>query len=147
VSSDDVTMDEPMDGDDPMVAGIGMEISALASDQVVHASAMTSVREAAAIMDSEGIGLLILVDEGGGIEGVLSERDILKAVAAGNDLDAAAATVSHGHEIQRATPTSTVGEVAKEMMENYVRHVVITGPKGELTGIVSVRDLLSVIVN
>ncbi|MGI9598563.1 MAG: CBS domain-containing protein [Acidimicrobiales bacterium] len=126
--------------------GTDLEISALSNDRIVDAPADISLRGAAAIMDEQGIGLLVLKD-GAKVAGVVSERDIVKAVGAGLDANGPAAEVGNGQAIHRATATSTVAEVAREMMENYVRHVLITGPDGELTGVVSVRDLLAVLVD
>lgn len=141
-----MTSDEqPMpENSDPFDVGVELEISALANDQIIHASPTISIREAAAMMDAEGIGLLVLKDDGK-MTGVVSERDVLKAVGAGTDLDATAASVGNGRFIQRATSTSTVGDVSREMMENYIRHVLIVDDGGEPTGIVSIRDLLAVL--
>ncbi len=142
-----MTVDEPSaDEDFGVDIATDLEISALANDQLVKAPSTVSVREAAALMDAEGIGLLILEDDDGNIAGVVSERDILKAVGSGTDLDGSATSVGKGQTIKRAAPTSTVGEVAEEMMENYIRHILITDPDGDVTGIVSIRDLLAVIV-
>lgn len=119
-----------------------LPISALASDQVIDAPATTSLQESAAVMDREGIGLLVLRDGDGKLAGVLSERDVLRAVATGVALDTPAGEVGHGRDIQRALSTSTVSAVAQEMMSNYVRHVLVTEPDGSVGGVVSIRDLL-----
>ncbi len=132
--------------EDIFSVGKDLEISALASDRIVQAPPNVSVRNAAKIMDTEGVGLLVLKDDDG-LAGVLSERDILRAVAAGSDLELAAISTVTGDTVQRATPTSTVYEVAVEMMENYIRHVLIADHDGELVGVVSMRDLLATIVN
>lgn len=124
-----------------------LEISALSNDQIIDAPTTVSIRDAAAIMDDEGIGLLVLKD-GERLTGVVSERDIVRAVANGLDLGALATSVVSeraDQAIHRAAPTSTVGDVAREMMENYIRHVLIVGEDGKPTGVVSIRDLLALV--
>lgn len=143
MTTEEQSLPEP---EETFSVGTDLEISALASDQIVHALPTVSIRDAATIMDAEGIGLLVLKSEDG-IAGVVSERDILKAVAAGADLEGSAVSAVTGDTVQRASPSSTVHEVATEMMENYIRHVLIADSDGELVGVVSVRDLLAVIVN
>lgn len=130
---------------DGPVAGTDLEISALLNDRIISAAPTVSIRQAAAVMDNEAIGLLVLED-GDGMSGVLSERDIVRAVATGVDLEAPASSIGSDNTIQRAAPTATVSDVAREMMENYIRHVLVTDQDGAVAGIVSVRDLLAVIV-
>lgn len=137
-------MAEPID---VFSVGNDLQISALANDRIVHAPTSVSIRDAAKTMDTEGVGLLILKENGDGLAGVVSERDVLRAVAAGTDLESPAISIINGDTFTRATPTSTVREVGLEMMENYIRHVLITEDNGELVGVVSIRDLLAVIVN
>ena len=126
-------------------AGEGLPIMSLANDELVDAAPTISVREAATMIHEEAIGLLLL-REGDKIVGVVSERDIVKAVAGGFDLDGPVSTVAHDGELFWAEPTATVAEVAGEMMESYVRHVLIAGDDGQPAGIASMRDLLAIIV-
>ncbi len=133
------------DPSDTFVVGSDLPISALANDRIVHASSTVSIRDSATIMNAENVGLLVL-QNGNGLAGVVSERDVLRAVAEGIDLDSAALAAASGNTFTRATPSSTVEEVALEMMENYIRHVLITDSDGDLIGVVSVRDLLAVII-
>ena len=137
--TNDYLDDEPGMGFGP---NADLPISALASDQVIGAPASTSLQECAAVMDREGIGLLVLRDDDGGLAGLLSERDVLRSVATGVDLGTPAIEVGHGRDIQRALASSTVNDVAREMMSNYVRHVLVTEPDGSIGGVVSIRDLL-----
>ena len=126
-------------------AGENLPIMALANDEIVDAPPTITIREAASKIADEAIGLLLL-REGGTISGVLSERDIVKAVAGGLDLDGPVSAVANDGHLFWAEPTATVAEVAAEMMESYVRHVLIAGEDGEPAGIASMRDLLSIIV-
>lgn len=125
--------------------GLDLQASALANDQLVVASIDITIREAARLMSDESIGLLVLKD-GDAVAGVVSERDVLRSVADAVDPDSPASSIGNTDAIKYSVSSSTVGEVAMEMMENYVRHVLIAGPDGQPESIVSMRDLLAVIV-
>ena len=125
--------------------GVGLPIMSLANDEIIDAGSDISIREAAGILDTEAIGLLILKD-GDKIAGLISERDIVRAVANGTDLDGAVSGIAGDQHIHWATPDATVGDVAMEMMASYVRHVLISGENGQPAGIVSMRDLLVAII-
>lgn len=75
------------------------------------------------------------------VEGVISERDVVRAVAEGRDPLQTTARELASRKVVWCDPTATVHEVAELMMEEYVRHVLL-GEDKRLVGIVSARDLL-----
>jgi CBS domain-containing protein len=75
------------------------------------------------------------------VEGVISERDVVRAVAEGRDPQETTARELASKRVVWCDPTATVHEVAELMMEQYVRHVLL-GEDNRLVGIVSARDLL-----
>ncbi len=90
------------------------------------------------------IGLVVL----GTMEavvGVLSERDVVRAVAEGLDPVTTPARDVASTKIVWCDSSATVREVAERMMEEYVRHVLLEDG-GRLVGIVSARDLLGAYV-
>jgi CBS domain-containing protein len=99
--------------------------------------------ETAAVMLTErGIGSLVVVDTGGQPIGILSERDIVRAVAQGG---AAALTRSVESTMSRpivtCSETDTIDEVMAQMTARRFRHLpVIEG--GKLAGIVSIGDVV-----
>jgi len=117
-------------------------ISVVVADSVVRVAPDATIAEVARVITDANIGLVI-VGEGEHIVGVVSERDIVAAVAEGSD----PGTTMAGHivhtELAWCDVTATVAEVAEEMMEQYVRHVLVE-EDGQLVGIVSARDLLGV---
>jgi CBS domain-containing protein len=98
--------------------------------------------QAARLMAAERIGAVVVLDDSGGLAGVLSERDLALGVA------------SHGERLLKtrigrlmtvggptASPRDTVAEVVRLMTRERARHVpVIDG--GRVVGVVSVGDLL-----
>ncbi len=125
---------------------IDLPISSLMNTEIVSAPVTSTIRRAAELLDHEGIGLLIL-GEPGEVRGVLSERDIVRIVASGLSLDNQIERAGGQAELCWAPATATAGEVARAMMERYVRHVLIADEEGALAGVVSMRDLLAVLLS
>ena len=117
-------------------------ISEVTEEEVVRVSPNARLREVVEALVGANIGAVVVGDEAK-IMGIISERDIVHALGAGVGLDAVSAMdVAHTNLIW-CDVTATVAEVAAEMMEQYVRHVLVE-QDGSLVGIVSARDLLGV---
>ncbi len=97
-----------------------------------------SLVDAAHMMAERRVGA-ILVTEEGALIGILTERDVLRAVGA-NRIDG---SVSDWMTLDPITvgSTATIGEAAMMMVHGGFRHVPIVDD-GKLVGIVSIRDLL-----
>jgi CBS domain-containing protein len=117
-----------------------LPVSALLADTVARVPGDASLRGVARALDDADVGLLV-VGAGDEVAGVVSERDVVRALAAGRDPDATLAGEIAHTELAWCDVTATVAEVAAEMMEQYVRHILVED-KGRLVGIVSARDLL-----
>ena len=119
-----------------------LPVGALIGDEVARVPAHASLLDVAAARTEREIGILA-VGDGDLPDGVISERDIVRAVAEGRDLATTTAMDVAHTELRWVDPTATVGEVAREMMNNWVRHVLV-GSGGSMVGIVSARDLIGV---
>jgi CBS domain-containing protein len=116
-------------------------VKSVANDRITTIDPGATLREAAALLAEEEVSLLV-VGARDDVEGVLSERDIVRAVADGVDLDIAPVASIESNHLLWATVDSTIADVASEMMENYIRHILLRDENGALYGIVSMRDLL-----
>jgi CBS domain-containing protein len=96
---------------------------------------------AAGLVEAD-VGALAVGDGAGeGISGVVSERDLVRALAErGDPATTTARDLAHTRLVW-CDAQSTVAEVDEEMMAHYVRHVLVED-RGEVVGIVSNRDLL-----
>ena len=119
-----------------------MAVSALIEASVIRVAPDASVYDIAKVLTKDDIGVVV-VGDGTDVMGVVSEPDITRAVAAQQELDLVrAADIAHT-ELIWCDATATVSEVAEEMMEKWVRHVLVESD-GRLVGVVSARDLLGV---
>jgi CBS domain-containing protein len=112
----------------------------LTSD-VITVAATASVRDAAKAIAGASVGVLV-VGTPDDVTGLVSERDIVRAVAEGLDLDDTLATTVGTTHLIWIDEGNTIGDAAEEMMEDYVRHVLVRGEEG-LVGVLSIRDVLS----
>jgi len=103
----------------------------------------TPVVEIARIMAARRIGAVLIVTSTGQVAGILSERDIVKAVAdRRNGIRCLAAEELMTREvimIGRDTPVEAALEI---MDQGYFRHLPVCDTDGALLGIVSIRDLV-----
>ncbi|MDP3983430.1 MAG: CBS domain-containing protein [Acidimicrobiia bacterium] len=105
----------------------------------------TTLAEAARAMATEGHGSLGVV-EGLNLIGLVTERDLVRALADGRDPDRTAVTEVMSRDPDVFSPDDDVWEAAEWLAESGYRHLpVIEG--GQLLGIVSVRDLLVALLN
>jgi CBS domain-containing protein len=89
------------------------------------------------------VGALVVGDpSAGAAAGVVSERDVVRALASGRDPSATTAGDLASREVVSCSPSATVMEATARMLERSVRHLLIE-VDGRFVGIVSARDLLS----
>jgi CBS domain-containing protein len=89
----------------------------------------------------EKIGILVVTSPRSGemAEAVLSERDIVRAVAAGMKLSIRAWLVAT-KKLVRVNRSERPSKAVKLMMENGIRHLVVDNDDGTLFGVLSMRD-------
>jgi CBS domain-containing protein len=74
--------------------------------------------------------------------GIVSERDIVAALGRGKDPDTVTASEIMTAPVVAARPGDRLVDVAYLMFDDVIRHVPILDEHGDVSGIVSVRDLL-----
>ena len=115
-------------------------VSALSADSVLRIAAGADLWSVASALAAADVGILV-VGDGDDVQGVVSERDVVRALAAHRGAgETTAADIAH-RDVVWCDVNADVADVANEMMERYVRHVLVE-EDGHLVGIVSARDLL-----
>ena len=130
------------DFDDTLIVGGGRPVAQFITDNLTRLTPSTSLRDAATALRRDDSSLAA-VGVGDVIEGVISERDLVGAIASGLDLDETTIETIESASLKWATATSTVDDVAEEMLETYVRHILVGNDDGTFAGVVSMRDLLT----
>ena len=110
--------------------------------QVVTVTPDTTVRHLLTVLAEHRIGAVVVSDDGTSVEGIASERDIVRALALrGAAVLSEPVTASCTTDVHSVTPETPLEEVARMMTERRVRHApVVAG--GSLRGIVSIGDVV-----
>ncbi len=106
----------------------------------ITVSSDATIHDVIKIMARENVGFLV-VREGEQVVGVLSERDVIKALAEEGDVGKRVAEFCK-RDVIKLRADSTLEEAAQTMGKHRIRHIVVEDERGELIGVVSVRDLL-----
>ncbi len=120
-----------------------MQVRDAMSKAVVTVGPGHTLRQTAQLMSARRTGSAIVIDPDGSGIGIITERDILNALAAGLDPDVAQ-TASHiTWDVVYAGPSWTLNEAAAAMIRGGFRHLVVL-EEDEVLGVISVRDVLRV---
>jgi CBS domain-containing protein len=100
-----------------------------------------TVRQVAQQMAAKRVGAVVVMDPDSEGPGILTERDVLKAVAGGQDLDAELAGDHLTPEAVVGMPDWDLDKAAAAMVAGGFRHLVICDAD-EVVGVLSVRDIV-----
>jgi predicted transcriptional regulator len=104
-----------------------------------------TLRSLASVLAELDIGVA-LVARPDGDAGIVSERDVVRALAEGADADEVWAADIMVDALVLAEPEETIVDVAHRMVAEGVRHVAIV-ERGTIVGVVSARDVLPVLAD
>jgi CBS domain-containing protein len=113
----------------------------LMSTRVAATTPDTSVAVAAAGMVAANVGSAVVM-QGPFLAGILTERDVLRAAASGEDLLAAKVSAWMTPDPQSAKPDTSVDDAAQIMLLNGFRHLPVVEGR-TVCGVVSLRDLFA----
>lgn len=103
-----------------------------------------TLREAVEALAADAIGILVVADSSG-VRGVISERDIVMAIAEDTDLADARVLDWMTADLIQVAEDASVADAAATMAASQIRHVAVTR-NDTVTGVVSVREILKVLV-
>ncbi len=111
-------------------------------NDVVSVTPSTTVQHIAEIITSRRIGAVIVLDPDGRLAGIVSERDVVKALAGqGAGIHTMLAEQIMTREVTTADPKTTIEQAMEIMDHGYFRHLPVV-ENGNLVGIISIRDVV-----
>jgi CBS domain-containing protein len=110
--------------------------------QVVTVTPDTTVQRLLAVLAEHRIGAVVVSANGTAVDGIVSERDIVRALALrGAAVMSEQITSIYTADVHTVTPQTELEEVARMMTEHRIRHAPVT-VDGGLRGIVSIGDVV-----
>jgi CBS domain-containing protein len=101
-----------------------------------------TLRSAAEMMWRQQTGSLLVMD-GEQLIGIITERDVMKAIARGHDPATIAVSDIMTTDVLTVPPEMTLHEAARHMASRWIRHLPVVRD-GKVVGVVSQRDLVGV---
>ena len=121
-----------------------MRISSIISGKKVETiSASASIHDLVNSLNSHHVGALVVSSDGRKIEGIVSERDVVRAMPGKLDqLIGMHVRDIMTVEVHTCKPDSSVAELMTMMTELRIRHVPVVDAAGSLISIVSIGDVV-----
>jgi CBS domain-containing protein len=120
-----------------------VNIQDVMNNDLLTVAPQSTLREAARRMSERNVGAALLVDPAIGFyPGIITERDLLDAIAAGHDPDVQRVADSATWDIVTVSADASLEQAAEKMMKYGFRHLLVVSG-GDAIGIVSMRDLMS----
>jgi CBS domain-containing protein len=122
-----------------------MQVMDLATRNVVSCRADDPLSRAAQLMWDHDIGCVPVVDDRGGVIGMVTDRDIaMAALTQGRALADIPTAIAMARNVVWCTPREEVRCVEQRMAAHQVRRVPVVDDDGDLVGILSLADLARV---
>ncbi|BEP14484.1 CBS domain-containing protein [Acidothermaceae bacterium B102] len=119
-----------------------MYVSEIMTKASITESASEPIRAAAARMWAKQTGSLLVMD-GDTLIGIITERDVMKCIARGLDVETTPVSAVMTRTVQTVSPYTTVNDAARQMAARWIRHLPVT-EDGVVVGMVSQRDLVGI---
>jgi CBS domain-containing protein len=121
---------------------LGAVLKSKQPSEVISVDPSATVLKIAEIISSRRIGAVLVLDSSGGVAGIVSERDVVRALAAHREgVLSMRADDLMTRKVTTATSKTTVVEAMGIMDAGYFRHLPMVND-GKLEGIISIRDLV-----
>jgi CBS domain-containing protein len=111
------------------------------SDIVLTVGPGHTLREAATAMCDRNVGAAVVLDPEAPGPGLITERDVLRAIGTGHDPDQVLVADHLSSNLTFAHPDWSLERAAEAMVRGRFRHLVVVDG-GELVGVLSMRDIV-----
>jgi CBS domain-containing protein len=100
-----------------------------------------TLRAVARLMSERQVGAAVVIDPDGNGPGIITERDVLRSIGAGEDPDGELVAEHLTTDVVFAAPDWSLEEAAAAMVRGGFRHLIVL-QRGEIEGVLSVRDVV-----
>jgi CBS domain-containing protein len=111
------------------------------SETVLTVGPGHTLRAVARLMSQRNVGAAVVLDPDGAGPGIITERDVLRSIGAGEDPDNEAVADHLTRDVVFAAPDWSLEEAASAMVRGGFRHLIVL-EHGDTVGILSVRDVV-----
>ena len=111
-------------------------------DDIVTIDANANVEELVRMLAERRIGAVVVSADGRRIDGIVSERDVVRALHGNGDALKSPVSSIMTTDVFRVTPDIKVDELAALMTDKRIRHVPVVDEDGAMVGIVSIGDVV-----
>lgn len=118
-----------------------MQVREGMSEVVLTIGPQHTLRQAAEAMYRRNVGAAVVIDPEEPGPGVITERDVLRAIGRGKDPDQERVCDHLTSDLKFAQPNWSLEEAAAVMIRNGFRHLAVVDG-GELVGVLSMRDIV-----
>jgi CBS domain-containing protein len=119
-----------------------MKVSDAMTGQVTTAAPTDTVRKVAQVMAHVETGAVPIVDDGGKVVGLVTDRDIvLRVVAEGRSFDSPISEAMSEGDVQSVKEDDILADATAKMASHQIRRLVVLNDAGKLTGILSLGDV------
>ncbi len=123
-----------------------MNVSAILKQKgrsVATIAATATLFETAQILFAKKIGAIVVSAGDGGVTGIVSERDIVRAIAiSGPDILSSTVSTIMTRNVTTCTDNATLDQLMKIMTRGQFRHLPVVDADGKLDGIISIGDVV-----
>ena len=112
------------------------------STETVSVEPSQSIREAAQLMLRARVGAVVVIDPNLPGPGILTERDVMRAVAEGADPETTTVESCMTFEARTANAAWGLDDAAAAMTDGHFRHLLVVDDDGRMVGVVSMRDIV-----
>ena len=102
----------------------------------------SSVTELVSLLSDHNLGAVLVSPDGATILGIVSERDVVRRLAAGAEFVNGPVSAIMTSDVFSCSPNDTVQSSMAAMTERRIRHLPVVDEQQQLTGIVSIGDLV-----
>lgn len=123
-----------------------IRVADIMSTPPITAKDNTPVEEIAKLMNENNIGSVMITDSECHLIGIITERDLIFAIAngkIGKNLPAYMIMTENPITIE---PEAPIDEALQKMRENNIRHLPVVDPEKKPVGMVSLRDVIDAIL-